>query len=128
MSSILLIEDDPLVSELLTELLSLSGYSVFTASDGDEGVELFKQQQPALVITDIYMPRKNGVEAILELVKINPDVRIIVISGGGNYSIPFDIMEHAEVFGSIPTLEKPVDHKLLLKTIEDMLSGRSVPA
>lgn len=122
MADILLIEDDLLVSELLCDLLVYHGHEVRVGANGIEGIKLFKEKQPDLIITDIYMPEKNGIETILELVNMNSDIKIIAISGGGNYSISVDIMEHAEIFGAIPTLDKPVDHTLLLSTIDEMLT------
>ena len=83
MADILIIDDDIQLSAMLKQLLERQGYSVITASDGNEGISLFHEKGARLIITDLIMPVKEGIETIAELVKSTPDVKIIAISGGG---------------------------------------------
>ena len=82
MQRILVIDDDPLVRRTMERLLQKSGYEVRLAVDGIEGLRAFRTQRPDLVITDIIMPQKEGLDTIRLLRTWSPDVKIIAISGG----------------------------------------------
>ena len=83
MARILIIEDDSRLREVLTEMLEREGYEVITAGNGKEGLELYNELPVDMVITDILMPEKDGVETISDLKRNFQDVKIIAISGGG---------------------------------------------
>src|SRR5690242_18987681 len=72
---ILVIEDDFAVRELILQTLSRAGYEVIAAGDGVEGLNLFREKNPALVITDIVMPQKEDLQTIIELRQESPDVK-----------------------------------------------------
>ena len=76
--TILVIDDDEQIRPLLTMVLETSGYTVFGAQDGREGLRLFYEHQPDLVITDLIMPEKEGIETIKELVDSSPGVKILL--------------------------------------------------
>jgi len=120
MAKILVIDDNVTFRQNLRDLLEFEGYNVAEASDGVEGVEKFRDQSADLVIMDIIMPKKDGVEAIWELKTEFPDVKIIAISGGGRIG-PRNYLELAEGFGSDKVIQKPVDLFALLRIIEDLL-------
>src|SRR5207237_1402554 len=82
---ILVIEDDFAVRELILQTLSKAGYQDIAAGYGVEGLNLFRQKNPALVITDIVMPQKEGLQTIIELRQESPSVKVIAMSGGGRY-------------------------------------------
>ena len=86
-----------------------------------EGVDLYEQHKPDLVISDIFMPRKEGLETISELRHKYPEVKIIAISGGG---LPnhVDFLPTAELLGAIHTLSKPFGSAELLATVEELLN------
>lgn len=83
MKKILIIDDEAPVRKMLIKLLEKNDYEVMDANDGNHGINLFKNSHPDLIITDLIMPDKEGLETIRELMKIDPDVKIIAISGGG---------------------------------------------
>jgi len=78
---ILIIDDEQIVLEVLRKILELEGYEVVTAANGDEGLELFSQKPFDLVITDMVMPEKDGLQTILDLRKEDPDLAVIAMSG-----------------------------------------------
>ena len=82
MSRILIIEDDEHVRGMLRKMLERIGYDVFDAPDGKEGLDFYRNTPVDLVITDILMPEKEGIQTIMELRREFPDVKIIAISGG----------------------------------------------
>ena len=120
MAKILIIDDDNQFREMLHEMVKREGHTVFSAQDGAEGMKLFQQENPDLIITDIIMPEKEGLETILELKKSVPDVKIIAISGGGR-SHPGDYLRTAKYFGADKTLTKPFSKNELLDAIDEVL-------
>ena len=120
MSNILIIEDDEQVRSMLRILLGLAGYEVEDAPDGKEGLRLFQQKPFDLIITDILMPGKDGMETIIEMRREFPDVKIIAISGGGRI-IPDYYLDSAKLFGAMRTLAKPFEQKELLEMVRELL-------
>ena len=88
MKSILVIDDDLLFSKVLAKLLERCGYRVRVAGNGDEGISRYREEVADLVITDLRMPDKDGLETIAELRKDNPDLKLIAISGGDQDELP----------------------------------------
>jgi len=86
MIRILVIDDEPSVLDVLRKILQIEGYEVITAANGEEGLELFRQISCDLVITDMVMPVKDGLQTILDLRKEKPDLPVIAMSGGGTIS------------------------------------------
>ncbi len=86
MARILLIDDDDSVRTMLRLTLAHFGHTVIEARNGKEGLELFQHANADLVITDIVMPEKEGLEVLMELRKKHPPVKIIAISGGATIS------------------------------------------
>ena len=123
MARILIIEDDEIVRGLIKRVLEKKDYEVLEAADGREGVQVYKEEPVDLIITDIIMPHKEGLETIRELIAENPDVKIIAISGGGRVS-PYDYLEMAEKFGAVKTFEKPFEWDELIEAIEEILGGK----
>lgn len=118
---ILVVDDDPLVRSSLQDFLSDAGYSVATASDGVEAAQRFKEAKPDLVVTDIIMPEKDGIETILDLRRRSPALRIIAISGGGR-SRSTDFLTMAEKLGADATLAKPFDQGELIALVKRLLT------
>lgn len=83
MPNVLIIDDDHVFRSSLTKMFEKAGYLTETASNGEEGVALFRSVGFDLVITDIIMPVMEGIETILKLRAIAPDLKIIAMSGGG---------------------------------------------
>jgi len=124
MKRILVIDDDVQVRQLLKLVLEQAGYEVLDAGDGNEGVKLFRADPTDLVITDIIMPEKEGIEIIRELQHDFPTVKIIAISGGGRISGE-DYLKTARRFGVEHTFTKPFEREALLEAIQELLG---VPA
>lgn len=124
MSRILLADDDAQVRQMLKITLEREGFEVVEAADGCEAVDVYDSETIDLVITDIVMPEKEGIETIMELKTINPGVKIIAISGGGRIN-PEDYLKWAQRFGVANTFTKPVDREELLATVTQLLGAVS---
>jgi len=123
MALILIIDDETKIREVLRQILERAGYEVMEASDGREGINLYRERQADLIITDIVMPKKDGLETITDLRIEFPGSKIIAISGGGRLD-PKPYLELAEGFGADRLLTKPFGHEELLEAVQDLL-GRS---
>lgn len=126
MTRILLIDDDTAVRETIGRSLSYAGYDLEFAKDGAEGLRLLKANKPDLVICDILMPEKEGIETIIEITKFDADIAIVAISGGGCFAkdkVGFrdDILETAKIFGAKYALRKPFRPRDLLNVVEKAL-------
>lgn len=118
MANILVVEDDSDIRDLMTNILKDAGHQVILAKNGDEGIATYQQNQTDLVITDIMMPEKDGIETIRELKKINKEVKIIAITG---YRGRFNRLPAAEFLGAQETLLKPFTKADLLSTIDRLI-------
>ncbi len=81
MKTILIVEDELSIVRMLATILHEEEYAVIVAADGVEALELLRDNRPDMILSDMMMPVMGGVPAMLEMVKINPDVRIIAASG-----------------------------------------------
>jgi CheY-like chemotaxis protein len=120
MPRVLVIDDDLQVRKLLRSLLEREGYEVALADNGKEGLDAYGQAPADLVITDLIMPEKEGIEMILALRQRSPAVKIIAISGGARIG-PETHLRMAERLGANRTFSKPVDRKALLAAIRELL-------
>jgi two-component system, chemotaxis family, chemotaxis protein CheY len=120
MARILVIDDDSLIRETLRRMLEGAGHEVTEAEDGAAGLKAVKAQRPDLVVTDIYMPGKEGIETIRELRQIVPGLKIIAISGS-SWSSGHDALSSAKLLGADRTLPKPFRKEQLLASIRDCL-------
>ena len=102
MARILIIDDDPSFLTMLRHMLESKGYEVISATDGNMGIRMYKEKGADLVITDIIMPEKEGMETISDLCEENPDVKIIAISGGGSLD-PDNFLEMAPYISLLQT-------------------------
>ena len=123
MAKILVIEDDEIVRGVIRRVLQSKGFDVLEASDGKQGVDVFREESADLVITDIVMPNKEGLETIRDLRRLDPQVKIIAISGGGR-NTPDDYLDVAEKFGALRTFEKPFEWDDLIQAMTELL-GKS---
>jgi CheY-like chemotaxis protein len=125
MFRILVIDDELLVLEIISKVLSRAGYQVTAVTDGQLGLDAYAQDTYDLVITDLVMPEKEGIETIRELLKLSPELRIIAISGGG--AVQSELYLHlAEKFGAKKILRKPFTHNELLAAVSDVLADTPV--
>jgi CheY-like chemotaxis protein len=121
MAKILVIDDEGLLRDLIKKMLLRDGHQVFIANDGVEGIKSFHQFKPDLIITDIIMPEKDGIEVIMEVLKENPNLPIIAISGGRRAITADFNLDSAEMLGVKGILQKPFTHEQLQEVISSVL-------
>jgi CheY-like chemotaxis protein len=120
MNSILLVDDDEQFRAMLSEVLADAGYQVHEACNGLQAIKMYTSLPTDLVITDLVMPEKEGLEMITELRQLYADVRIIAVSGGtrGDKQI---CLKMAKAFGAERVLAKPFSHSEILTAITQVL-------
>lgn len=116
MTSILVVDDEIMLRNVIRKMLERGGYEVFEACDGEQGSEAFRNRRTDIVITDIVMPNKDGIQLIAELKRDFPDVCLIAMSGGGRVS-DVDFLDLAKQFGAAYVLTKPFTRKELYDAI-----------
>lgn len=122
MAKILVIDDDQQVRHLLVVALTNIGHETRSAENGAEGIRAFRSAPADLVITDLIMPEKEGLETIMELRREFPGVKVIAISGGGRQS-GVDFLPLAGKLGARRTLHKPFTIQELFEAVNDVLSA-----
>jgi len=116
MKQILIIDDNSAVRDTMARILQLAGYQTITAVDGRDGIAKMRKEHPDLIITDIIMPEKEGIETIREILQEQPSARIIAVSGGGRHA-NMDFLEAARKLGAMEILEKPFEPEELVKRV-----------
>jgi len=120
MATILIIDDDNQLRSVLRVALERLGHDVLEAFDGIQGINVFKQQPVDLVLCDIVMPEKEGLETISDMRRQDADVKIIAMSGGMRGGV-FDFLPMAKTLGAARILQKPFDVRTLTSLVEDLL-------
>ena len=123
MAKILLVEDDDLVRDMLTQILQRASHEVICATNGEEAMEYLKKDKPDIMVTDIIMPKKSGITLISEVRDRHPTMEIIAISGGGRLD-PTGYLDLSETLGASVSFEKPIDNNALLMAIDLLLHGK----
>ena len=128
MANILIIDDESEVRYAIRAVLEDIGHTVQEAGTGTEGLERFQEGKYDLVICDIIMPDKEGIETIVEIRQIEPDQRIVAISGGGRIKKE-DYLAVAAAVGATHTISKPFDAETLTEMVTRILhNGKERPA
>ena len=122
MRRILIIDDEKSARDLLRTIFEHEGYEVVEAENGQEGVEVFREQQIDLVVTDMVMPVKDGLKTILELRQKDPNIPVIAVSGGGAIAKE-KYLNIASYFEGVRTLPKPFSIYDLMTTVEVLLAS-----
>ena len=125
MAMVLVIDDEVDVARMIQDMLQSAGHQVVSAYDGEDGIGLLRAFPVELVITDILMPKRDGLETIRVARKGAPDLPIVAISGGGQTG-QMNYLQEAVEFGADATLKKPFGRDELLRTVDGLLSGHSV--
>ena len=121
MARILVIDDEYYVRALVTKILERRGHEIVEATNGQEGIDFFDQGGRAdMVLTDIFMPEKDGIETLRYLRKEFPDMKIVVFSGGGK-GLAKGYLPAATALGADATIEKPFDPAEFGQRIDDLL-------
>jgi DNA-binding NtrC family response regulator len=124
MRRILIIDDDHHILLMIKKMLERAGFEVDLASNGNEGLDIIKKVSVDLVITDIIMPEKEGLETIREMKRLCPDMKIIAMSGGGKVSAD-NYLNTAKIFGASKILAKPFSQKQMVSAVQDLLGEPS---
>ena len=123
MANILIIDDDASIRALLYAILEDENHELREAEDGRKGLSMFKEEPADLVITDVLMPEKDGVELIMELKEIDPGTKIIAMSGGGRGLDATFNLRMAQDFGAQRLMVKPFSSSEALEAIQSVLNG-----
>src|SRR2546423_7440776 len=120
MARILVVDDDALLRGAIRVVLESAGYEVIEAADGDAGLRLHREQGADLVLVDLFMPGRDGLEVIQAVRAEVPDAKIIAMSGGSNLKL--DLLDAAAAFGASRTLWKPFAPSVLLSTVREQFA------
>lgn len=124
MARVLVIDDDTVSREILRSMVEQIGHHVIEAADSKEGIARFRQEPVDLVITDIFLPPDSGLEVIKNLKALNPDARIIAVSGvDARTRYGFDTLGIAKRYGAFRVFLKPVDPVELQSAVEELLGS-----
>lgn len=127
---ILIIDDEASIRGVLRDLLEGEGFAVVEAPDGAVAMQRWREHPVDLVITDILMPEKDGLEVIREIRRAAPGTKVIAMSGGGGPKAQIRFLDMAGRLGAMRTIEKPFAMASFLETVRDVLraQGPSAPA
>lgn len=120
-ATILIIEDDPSLRDSLQRTLRKQSYTILQAAEGGEGMMLLGTHAIDVVLVDIFMPGKEGIETIRQIRRSHPQVKIIAMSGGGE-RMYIDVLRVAKSCGCHLTLDKPFSEETLINAIQAQLA------
>ena len=120
MTQVLVVEDDSNLRTIVRRILEKAGYQVIEACNGLEAPEKLSDNDIKLVITDILMPEREGIETIVGLRRQHPEMRIIAMSGGGKGGADH-YLEMAREFGADMAMQKPFDKADLVAAVENLI-------
>jgi CheY-like chemotaxis protein len=126
MATVLLIDDDNDVREMVAQLLKRGGHTVLAANNGAEGLRQFAAQRADIIITDIFMPEMEGLETIAALRQQAEGIPIIAMSGGWQGS-NLDFLGVAKAMGAARCFRKPIDRAELLAAIDELTEPPAAP-
>lgn len=124
MLKILVVDDEPSVRYMVKEMIEPVGYDVIEAANGVEASNICKEVPVDLIVTDIVMPDKNGIDLIMELKKEYPNIPVIAISGGGGITGRYDYLEIARLVGAKNILKKPFTMEEVCLLISNALEDK----
>ena len=114
MARVLVVDDSPSLQLLLRTVLEEAGHELYLAASGEEALELYKRHPIEVVVTDIQMPRGDGLELITALKGLYPDASIVAVSGKG-----LPKLQMAQLAGARSILTKPIDRQKLIAAVEE---------
>ena len=124
MTAILVVDDQKELRTVVRRVLTEANYEVAEAEDGEAALAAFRASPPALVITDIIMPGKEGIEVIATMKRERPEVKVLAISGGGRTHV-MDFLAIARKAGADAALEKPFRKSDLLARVAELLGPQA---
>lgn len=120
MCRVLVIDDNPDLRQLIGAILEGAGYTVELAADGEAGLRSQCARPFDIVITDIFMPNKDGIETIVRLRSDYPALKLLAISGGGAHAKGVDYLFTAREIGAHAVLPKPFEQEALLEAVRSL--------
>ena len=117
MAKILVVDDDEALCKMIAEMLEVDQHEVRTAPNGTLGEEAYRAEPADLIITDLVMPGKTGIDLIMELRKEFPGIKILAMSGGGGITGHVDYLPVAHLVGAKEILHKPFGMKELREAV-----------
>lgn len=117
MATILVIDNERMICDLLRSVFAAHGHEVFLATGGREGLELFRQRKPRFTLLDLHMPEMDGIEVLQEIRKIDPHAPVIVLTGGGTDALEI----RARGLGVTDFLRKGLPLETLVKTMDRVM-------
>ena len=118
--TVLVIDDDELTRMTIANILRKNGCTVIEAHNGNEGLSLFQKENPHLVITDMLMPDKEGLETIADIRALNPATMVIAMSGGGSTQ-NMAFLKLSEKVGANRLMSKPIKPDELMHTVKSLM-------
>jgi two-component system, chemotaxis family, chemotaxis protein CheY len=119
-TSILIVDDSEYIRTIMTTLFKKEGFSnIHVAADGQSAVEKFKEVSPQIVILDIMLPKKNGIDVLKDIMEINPKAIVIMISSLATA----EYVSEAKRAGASYYFAKPFDNHIFIKVIKDFLNS-----
>ena len=125
MAHILLIDDDEAVRRSLEKILARAGHRVSTAADGAAGLRVLEEASVDLVLTDVYMPEMDGIEILVHIREVEPELPVVAISGGG-FASADHVLEDAAQLGADAILAKPFEAGVVVETVGRLLEERTL--
>jgi DNA-binding response OmpR family regulator len=122
---ILVVDDNDSMRHWLAEILTRAGHQIIQAADGAEACRISREVDVDLVILDLFMPEKDGIETLRELRARAPGIPIIAISGGGADDTGVVLLKAAVLLGAVRSMEKPFTPAVLLEAVGKALGGRT---
>ena len=120
MAKILIVDDDPQIRKMLPRIFEGQGHDVEVAENGARGLEVMSSKSIDLVVSDVLMPVKDGLEMIRDVKRSYPDMKIIAMSGGGSLH-KNEYLKFASVMGAQKTLSKPIVNTELIQMVDELL-------
>ena len=124
MSKILVVDDDPSILSFIDEALN-NDHDVYTSETVDSAEKIINSTDINLLIADLVIPEKNGIDMIMSFKKSHPELHIIAISGGGGITGKFDYLPIAKLVGAEITLKKPFTIDELRKNVANLLKPKT---
>ena len=124
MPRILVIDDQEPIRRIIRRALENEGHDVLDANDGEVGMALLDRAQAPVdvVITDIFMPRMDGIQTLREIRRRFPSIKVIAISGGDSSGL-LDLRQDAELLGAVKSVHKPFTAREIVDAVRDALSA-----
>ena len=126
MAAIIIVDDDPTVRAIAVEFLRDGEHAIVEAADGHEALRVLKAVPIDLMVLDMLMPQKDGLETLMEARQLYPDVRILAISSGGSMDANY-LLAVAKTLGADAVLSKPLTAARFRQVVEGLLIPASTP-